>query len=108
MCSHEVVEEVMSPDGRYNVEVSIGDCGGATTDFFGKVIVRHVERGFDSRSIFGFEGRPSASGLLIEWESPDKLLLSFDNLQKVRRIDPNARQTSDFDIEYEYYGVSSH
>ncbi|WP_299804923.1 hypothetical protein [uncultured Shewanella sp.] len=108
MCSDEVVEEIPSPDGRYVVEVSIGDCGGATTDFYGKVIVKHIEKGFDSRRVFGFEGRPSASGLAIEWQSDDKLVLSFDNLQKVRSIDPNGRKTSDFQIVYKYRGHSLH
>jgi hypothetical protein len=39
-CYHEVVKSVASPDGKQVAEISIGDCGGATTDFFGGVDIK--------------------------------------------------------------------
>tara|TARA_R110002126_G_scaffold33382_1_gene104417 strand:+ start:4240 stop:4542 length:303 start_codon:yes stop_codon:yes gene_type:complete len=40
LCHHTVVNTVSSPNGEQVAEISIGDCGGATTDFFGSVDVK--------------------------------------------------------------------
>ncbi|ADN76853.1 hypothetical protein Fbal_2651 [Ferrimonas balearica DSM 9799] len=108
LCSHEVVDEVRSPNGKFVAEVSIGDCGGATTNFFGSVIIKDVERGTESRRVFGFEGRPSNLGLVVQWQSDELLVLRFDDLQQVRIIDPTNRGSGDFHIRYDYTGKPPH
>jgi len=101
-CYHEVVKSVVSPDGKQAAEISIGDCGGATTDFFGGVNVKSDNPKLTAENIFTFAGRPEETGLEVRWVSDTELVISVSDLYKARRINPNGRKSADLKVKYEF------
>ncbi len=101
-CYHEVVKSVASPDGKQVAEISIGDCGGATTDFFGGVDIKSDNPKLTAERIFTFAGRPEETGLEVRWVNDTELIISVSDLYKARRINPNGRKSADLKVKYEY------
>lgn len=101
-CYHEVVKTIASPNGEQIAEISIGDCGGATTDFFGGVDIRSNNPKLSAESIFTFAGRPEETGLEVRWANDTELIISISDLYKARRINPNGRKSADLKVKYEY------
>lgn len=98
----EVVEVIPSPNGEQRAVVKIGDCGGATTDFFGWVDVESNDPRMQADHIFGFAGRPELAGFEVSWDSDSKLRISINSLDKVRRLHPEGRKSADLKVEYEF------
>ena len=101
-CYHEVVKSVTSPDGKQVAEISIGDCGGATTDFFGGVDVKSDNPELTAENLFTFDGRPEETGLEVRWVSNTELIISISDLYKARYINPNGRKSAGLKVKYEY------
>ncbi|MBA6251961.1 hypothetical protein [Colwellia sp. MB3u-55] len=101
-CYHEVVKSVASPDGKQVAEISIGDCGGATTDFFGGVDIKSDNPKLSAENLFTFDGRPEETGLEVRWVSDTELIISISDLYKARYINPNGRKSADLKVKYEY------
>lgn len=101
-CYHEVVKTVASPNGKQVAEISIGDCGGATTDFFGGVDIKSDNPKLIAESIFTFAGRPEETGLEVRWVNDTELIISVSDLYKARRINPSGRKSADLKVKYEY------
>ncbi|MFQ3272760.1 MAG: hypothetical protein ACI87I_001430 [Pseudoalteromonas tetraodonis] len=101
-CYHEVVKSVPSPNGKQIAEISIGDCGGATTDFFGGVNIKSDNPKLTAENVFTFDGRPEETGLEVRWVSDTELIISISDLYKARYINPNGRQSADLKVKYEY------
>lgn len=101
-CYHEVVRSVPSPNGKQIAEISIGDCGGATTDFFGGVNIKSDNPQLAAKNLFTFDGRPEETGLEVRWASDTELIISISNLYKARYINPNGRQSAGLKVKYEY------
>lgn len=101
-CYHEVVSTVASPNGKQVAEISIGDCGGATTGFFGGVDIKSDNPKLTAESIFTFSGHPSQTGLEVRWQSDTEVIISISDLYKARRINPNGRKSADLKVIYEY------
>lgn len=100
VCYDEVVERVASPNGEQVAEITIGDCGGATTDFFGSVNVVSGNPELQGDKLFGFSGHPRESGLEVKWISDNELEISVSSLQKVRSINPTGRNTTKLKVTY--------
>ena len=101
-CSSEIVSTVPSPSGSQTAVVSIGDCGGATTDFFGTVDVVSEDPRLAAKGLYGFAGRPEETGLRIYWDSDTELRISINSLAKARRFHPDGRASADLKVEYEF------
>ena len=101
-CYSEVLVSETSPSGEQKAEISIGDCGGATTDFYGSVDVYSDNPRLTAEKVFSFAGRPEEIGLELRWVSDTELVISINDMAKVRRINPNGRKSSDLKIQYEY------
>lgn len=101
-CYHEVVETVISPNGQQQAEITLGDCGGATTDFFGAVNIKSDNPSLTAQSILTFSGRPEGIGLEISWESDTEVVIYVSDLYKVRYINPNGRKSSELKVKYQY------
>ena len=101
-CYHEVVKSVTSPNGKQVAEITIGDCGGATTDFFGSVNVKSDNPKLEAEGLFSFDGRPKETGLEVHWVNDRELIISISDLYKARRINPNGRKSADLKVKYEY------
>jgi hypothetical protein len=101
-CYHEVVKSVASPNGKQVAEISIGDCGGATTDFFGGVDIKSDNPKLTAENLFTFDGRPEETGLEVRWVSNTELIISISDLCKARYINPNGRKSADLKVKYEY------
>jgi hypothetical protein len=101
-CQHQVVSSFASPNGDQIAQVSIGDCGGATTDFFGTVDVKSDNTKLAAQKLFTFAGRPEEIGLEVRWLSDTHVIISVSDLYKARHINPNGRQSTDLTVEYEY------
>ena len=101
-CYNEVVEAVLSPNGKQVAEITIGDCGGATTDFYGSVNVKSDDPKLTATSLYSFAGRPHETGLQVRWISDTELVISISDLYKARRINPNGRKSADLKVRYEY------
>lgn len=101
-CYREVVKSVPSPSGKQIAEISIGDCGGATTDFFGGVNIKSDNPKLTAENVFTFDGRPDETGLEVRWVSDTELIISISDLYKARYINPNGRRSADLKVKYEY------
>lgn len=101
-CYHEVVKTVASPNGKQVAEIYIGDCGGATTDFFGGVDIKSNNPKLEAENLFTFAGRPEETGLEVHWLNDAELVISISDLYKARRINPNGRKSADLKVKYEY------
>ncbi len=101
-CYEQVVESVSSPSGEQVAEIIIGDCGGATTDFFGSVDVKSDNPRMSADDLFSFNGRPEETGLTVYWESDTELVISISDLYKARRINPRGRKSGDLSVRYEF------
>ncbi|WP_214000475.1 hypothetical protein [Arsukibacterium sp.] len=102
VCHHTVVNTVSSPNGEQVAEISIGDCGGATTDFFGSVDVTSNNSRLSAEKLFTFAGRPEETGLEVYWVNDNELVISVSDLYKARSINPNGRKSADLKVSYRY------
>ena len=102
LCHHTVVNAVSSPNGEQVAEISIGDCGGATTDFFGSVDVKSNNPKLRAENLFTFVGRPEETGLEVHWVNDNELVISVSDLYKARTINPNGRKSADLKVSYQY------
>ena len=102
ICYHEVVQRVASPNGDQVAEIYIGDCGGATTDFFGGVNVNSNNPRLTAEDLFTFVSRPEATGLEVRWANNTEVIISVSDLYKARSINPNGRKSADLKVKYEF------
>jgi len=103
-CRTEVVAEVHSPDEKYTAVVSLEDCGGATTNFFGYVDVLNTDGEIVAEHIIGFDGRFDSALFSIQWASPNKIIFDIDSLEKIRRLNPDGRKTNALTVDYRFVG----
>ena len=101
-CYREDVLRIPSPSGEQVAVVELGDCGGATTDFWGTVNVESDDPRLTAENLYGFQGRPHETGLTLEWLSDTELVISIDSLGKARRFHPNGRASADLKVEYRF------
>ena len=90
-----------SPSGAQTAIVTLGDCGGATTDFFGTVDVVSENPRLAAKAIHTFDGRPQETGLRISWESDSDLLISINSLKKAPNFSPGVQTSGDLTVKYE-------
>jgi hypothetical protein len=100
-CTNNVVLTVPSPSGAQTAIVTLGDCGGATTDFFGAVDVVSENPRLAAKSLYAFDGRPEETGLRISWDSDTDLLISINSLKKARDFSPGVQTSGDLTVKYE-------
>ena len=91
LCYHEVLTTEYSPNGEQVAEIYIGDCGGATTDFYGGVNVKSSSGDLVAERLFTFTGRPEETGLQVRWASDEELVISISDLHKARQINPRGK-----------------
>ena len=101
-CYNEVVSSIASPNGKQVAEITIGDCGGGTSDFYGSVNVKSDNPKLQAKGIFSFAGRPAETGLEVRWTNDHELIISISDLYKARRIYPSGRNSADLKVKYEY------
>ena len=101
-CYKEVVKSVASPNGKQVAEITIGDCGGATTNFWGVVDVNSENPKLSAKGLLGFSGHPDQLGLDVIWLNDKELVISFTALKDVRHINPNGRKSAELKVKYEH------
>lgn len=101
-CKYEDVLRIPSPTGKQVAVVQLGDCGGATTDFWGTVDVESEDPRLRAEHLYGFQGRSDETGLTLEWLSDTELVISIDDLDKARRFHPDGRSSADLNVEYRF------
>ena len=101
-CYREIVQTIPSPNGKQIAVITIGDCGGATTDFFGQVDIKSDDPELRAENLYSFAGRPRETGLDIRWSSDTEIIISISDLYKARRINPNGRKSAKLKVMYEY------
>ena len=104
-CTNKVVLNVPSPSGAQTAIVTLGDCGGATTDFFGAVDVISENPRLAAKGLYAFDGRPEETGLRISWDSDTDLRISINSLKKARNFSPGVRTSGDLTVEYVFRTV---
>ncbi|WP_126777392.1 DUF5412 family protein [Aliidiomarina sanyensis] len=102
LCYHEVLHTEHSPNGAFSAEIYIGDCGGATTDFYGGVNVTSKNGDEVFERLITFRGRPEETGLEVRWSSDEELVISISDLHKVRTLRPRSKFSSGFNTNYEF------
>ena len=85
-CYNEVTQYTESPNKKMIGEISIRDCVGGTSDFAGTISIRGKNSPKESITIFEFHGKPSESGLSIEWESNDTIRVKIKTIEKASRL----------------------
>lgn len=101
-CYKEVVDKIWSPDGYQNAIITIKDCGGATTDFYGSVSVDSRNKKLVAKKLITFEGRPEEAGIRLKWANDNHLIIYISDLYRIRKINPNGRSSSSLKVEYIY------
>jgi len=102
MCANEVIEDVVSPDGKSKVVLFQRDCG-ATTDFSTQASVLSVSASLpnDGGNVFSADtnhGRaPSGPGggpeLAASWVGPNELVLEHHALARVFKAESSIGDT---------------
>lgn len=75
MCENSVVQELVSPDGKYAATAFIRDCG-ATTDYSPQVYLRRT--GAKARTTGNVFVGDHSSQIEIRWASANELVISSD------------------------------
>lgn len=101
-CYNELVSSNTAADGQHTAQIFIGDCGGATTDFFGYIDVINADGTLAAEELLRFEDRPDQSGIRVKWLSNNELQISMSSLQKIRRINPNGRHSAELKVRYQF------
>ncbi|MCA1928819.1 hypothetical protein [Rheinheimera sp.] len=97
-CYNEVTQRSESPEKNKIAEVRIRDCVGGTSDYFGTVSLSDKNSPEESTVVFEFNGTPDESGLSIEWESKDTLLVKMKTIKKANRL---VRYGNDVKVKFE-------
>ena len=88
-CYEEIYSTKNSIDGAFKAEIVIGDCGGATTDFFGFVRVKELSSKDDSVRVLTFRGAPEDSNITLNWKGPKALNIYIHNINAIESFNPN-------------------
>ncbi len=96
----EIIQSVASPNGQQVATIELGDRGGATTDFRGNVSVISSNAELSGTDLLTFVGKPDDIGLKIFWLSDTELVISVSDLNNVRKINPNGRNSSKLKVSY--------
>ena len=84
LCSESVIQEAVSPDGRYRAQVSEGGCGVTT----GVTTYITVERSFNTllakeADVLIAEGDRVSLDARIRWTGPRRLVISWNGSEQV-------------------------
>lgn len=91
LCDKEVLQQVVSPDGRYRASVSEGSCGATT----GVTTYITVERNFDTllakeAYVLIAEGDRATLEARLRWAKPRNLVVSWQGPEQVFRAETNV------------------
>ncbi len=84
LCGKEVLQEAVSPDGRYKASVYEGSCGSTT----GVATYIAVERNFDTllakeADVLIANGDRMSVGVRVRWSGPRALVVSWRGSERV-------------------------
>jgi hypothetical protein len=84
LCGTDIIKEVSSPDGLYNLTIYQTDCG-ATTGFTTRISIAPSHKGLLDKSgnIMTLDGHPDWTIKDIKWNNVDNITIEYNTESKV-------------------------